>query len=94
MHPDGNGGLFVLRYIAGRVEMINWQQKSFGFEASIGEGALLLIVFYEHGWKVGINDRVVKYEYPDAETAKKAAISWARGKLEMFEAELKELNGR
>lgn len=71
--------------------MINWQQKSFGFEASIGEGALLLIVFYEHGWKVGINDRVVKYEYSDAEAAKKAAVSWARGKLEMFEAELKEL---
>lgn len=71
--------------------MVSWQQKSFGFEASIGEGALLLIVFYEHGWKVGINDRVVKHEYPDVEAAKKAAVSWAREKLKIFEAELKEL---
>lgn len=71
--------------------MINWQQKSFGFEALIGEGALLLIVFYEHGWKVGINNRVVNHEYPSAEAAKKAAVSWAREKLKIFETELKEL---
>lgn len=71
--------------------IVEWERKSFGFEATIGEGALLLIVFYEHGWRVGINDRIVKHEYPDVETAKKAAISWARNKLIMFEAELKEL---
>lgn len=68
-----------------------WIQKSFGLEAQIGEGALILMVYYEHGWKVAINDRVVKHEYPDSETARKAAISWAREKLTMFESELREL---
>lgn len=71
--------------------MISWQQKSFGFEASVGEGALLLIVFYEHGWKVGINDRAIGHEYPDVETAKRTAVSWAREKLKIIEAELKQL---
>jgi hypothetical protein len=70
---------------------VEWQRTSFGFECKIGEGALHLIVFYEHGWKVGINDRAVKYTYPDVEAAKLAAIKWAYGKLELFEAELKEL---
>lgn len=71
--------------------MITWNRTSFGYEAQIGEGALILIVFYEHGWKVGINDRAVKHEYPDVETAKRAAISWAREKLKLFAAELREL---
>jgi len=68
-----------------------WRQTGNGFEAKVGEGALLLVVFYEHGWKVGINDRVVKFEYPDAVTAKAAAISWAREKLKMMAAELDRL---
>jgi hypothetical protein len=68
-----------------------WQQKSFGFEAVVGEGAFTLIVFYEHGWKVGIDDRVVKHEYTDPETCKRVAVNWTREKLKMIEAELGEL---
>lgn len=70
---------------------VEWQRTSFGFECKIGEGALHLIVFYEHGWKVGVNDRAVKHTYPDVEAAKRAAISWAREKLKMFDAELSDL---
>lgn len=71
--------------------MVNWQQKSFGYEALVGEGAFRLIVFYEHGWKVGINDRVVKHEYSDIETCKRSAINWCREKLKVVEAELNQL---
>lgn len=71
--------------------MTSWQQKSFGFEALIDDGTLRLIVFYEHGWKVGINDRAIGHEYPDPETAKRTAISWAREKLKIIEGELKQL---
>jgi hypothetical protein len=72
-------------------EPARWLQKSFGFEAEIGDGVLRLIVFYEHGWKVGINDRMVKAEYPNVEAAKEAAVRWAREKLRMMEAELQRL---
>lgn len=71
--------------------MTNWQQKSFGYEAVLGEGAFTLIVFYEHGWKVGVNDRVVRHEYSDVETCKRAAVNWTREKLKVVEAELREL---
>lgn len=68
-----------------------WQQKSFGYEAILGESAFTLIVFYEHGWKVGINDRVIKHEYPDSETCKRVAVSWVKEKLKVIESELREL---
>jgi hypothetical protein len=70
---------------------IEWQRTSYGFEASVGEGALTLMVFYEHAWKIGINDRIVRAEYPDVETAKRGAITWAKEKLKLMEAELKQL---
>lgn len=70
---------------------IQWQQKSFGYEAILGEGAFRLIVFYEHGWKVGVNDRTMKHVYPNVEVCKCVAVNWTREKLKIIEAELKEL---
>ena len=70
---------------------VSWIQKSFGFEAVIGEGAFILIVFYEHGWKVGVNNRVMRHEYGDVETCKRVAVNWVREKIKIIEAELKEL---
>ena len=68
-----------------------WQRKSFGFEAMVGDGVLRLIVFYEHGWKVGINDKAMNHIYPNAKTCKRVAINWVREKLKVIEAELKSL---
>jgi hypothetical protein len=70
---------------------MTWQRTSFGFQAQVGEGALDLIVFYEHGWKVGINDRTMKHVYADADTCKRVAVNWTREKLKVIESELREL---
>lgn len=71
--------------------MVQWEQKSFGYEAVLGGGVFTLIVFYEHGWKVGVNNRAMKHVYPDAETCKRVAVNWTREKLKVIESELKQL---
>jgi hypothetical protein len=70
---------------------MKWDATSFGFQATLGEGAFILIVFYEHGWKVGVNNRAMKHVYPNPETCKRVAVNWVREKLRVVEAELREL---
>lgn len=70
---------------------VEWQQRSFGYEAMVGDDLFRLVVFYEHGWKVGVNDRVIKHEYSDAETCKQVAVNWVREKLKIVESDLRQL---
>jgi len=73
---------------------IRWHSKSFGYEAVLGEGAFTLTVFYQHGWKVGINDRWIKNVYPDPDTCKQVAVNWTREKMKVIESQLRELEKR